>query len=182
MPHPSEVAAVGRAQVIGALGETLALAHLLARGWLAANANVGGVRSILLAVKGTRYLRAAVKPIGWGEHQAQWSIGVGERERLFKDATRPDIVAFIWLQEPGTILHRAFVVPAGRAERDVMEAYRLWLSRPRGDGSPRRDTGQVGIGFLDRDTEGNVASDFARKWAEFEDAWEVADDAGKAVQ
>jgi hypothetical protein len=180
MSGPSEVAAVGRGQVIGALGETLALAHLLARGWLAANAHGGGVREILgidlLAVKGERTLRAAVKTIGWGGHQAQWSVAVGERQRLFKGTARPDIVIFIWLQKPGTIVHRAFVLPASRAERDVMEAHRLWLSQPRRDGAPSRDNGQVGIGFLGRDTEGNIASEFARKWAEFEDAWALTDD------
>jgi hypothetical protein len=57
-----------------------------------------------------------------------------------------------------------------------MEAHRFWLSQPRCDGAPSRDNGQVGVGFLGRDTEGNIASEFARKWAGFEDAWALTDD------
>jgi len=92
---------------------------------------------------------------------------------LFRGETRPDVVVFIWFtgtaDDPTT--HRAFVVPADVVDRDVIGAYRHWLAHPRRDGGARADTGIVGIGFLGRDTEGNIASGFAEKWAHFENAW-----------
>lgn len=179
MPTAGLETPTGRAQIVGAIGETLALAHLLARGWLAANVNIGGVRNMpgidLLAMKGQRNLRVAVKTIGWGQSQAQWSIRKGERHRLFKGTVHPDIVVFIWLQIPGTIVHRTFVVPGRTVEEDVMHAHRFWFSHTRRDGLPRRDNGQVIVNFLGSDTSGNVASDFARKWTAFEEAWDLAD-------
>jgi hypothetical protein len=84
-------------------------------------------------------------------------------------------VVFVWFTGDGTdpVRHRTFVVPAGVVDRDVLAAHRHWLARPRRDGGPRSESGIIGIGFLGRDTEGNIAGDFARKWAEYEDAWAI---------
>ena len=169
-----------RRQLTGAAGEAMAKVHLLMRGWGAGNINASVRNNAgfdLTATKAGRTVTIAVKAIGRG-HQAQWGRPKGRlagTTSLFRGETRPDFVVFVWFTGDGVdpVRHRAFVVPADVVGRDVLAAHRHWLAHPRRDGSPRNESGIIGIGFLGRDTEGNIASGFAQKWAEYEDAWDI---------
>lgn len=169
-----------RRQLTGAAGEAMAQVHLLMRGWVAGNINASVRNNAgfdLTATKAGRTITIAVKAIGRG-HQAQWGRPKGPltgTTSLFRGETRPDFVVFIWFtqEDADPVRHRAFVVPADVVDRDVLGAHRHWLAHPRRDGGPRTEGGIIGIGFLGRDTEGNIASGFAEKWKGYEDAWDI---------
>ena len=166
-------------QLTGAAGEALAQAHLLVRGWIAGNINASVKNNAgfdLTATKDGHTLTIAVKTIGRGSTQAQWSGTPGKTasaETIFRGETRPDFVVFVWFVGDGSdpMEHRVFVVPAGVVDRDVLRAHRHWFQFPKRDGGERKQGGHIAIGFLGRDTETNIANGFAEKWQKYEGAW-----------
>jgi hypothetical protein len=87
------------AQAIGSAGELIVQARLLVRGWTAGNVNTGGMMNApavdLLAAKGSRTLRIAVKTTGHGSQNIQWSVDQ-DWTTLFRGDVRPDFVVFVW--------------------------------------------------------------------------------------
>jgi hypothetical protein len=162
---------------VGAAGELIVQSRLLMRGWVAGNANSGGMMNApavdLFAAKGARTVRIAVKSTGPGSKDVQWSAPLGWTS-LFKGDVRPDFVIFAWFHNrtrPDDC--RIFVVPAGVVDNDVRKAHEHWHSHPKKDGSPRKPSPHVGIGWLGKDTPGNIAHAFAEKWKQYEDNWSL---------
>jgi len=81
------------AQAIGSAGELIVQARLLVRGWTAGNVNTGGMMNApavdLIAAKGPRNVRMAVKTTGHGSQNVQWSVP-RNWTTLFKGDVRPD--------------------------------------------------------------------------------------------
>jgi hypothetical protein len=68
---------------------------------------------------------------------------------------------------------RIFVVPAKVVDHDVRKAHLHWHRHPKKDGSARRESRHVGIGWVGKDTPGNIAHGFAAKWKQYEDNWSL---------
>ena len=126
----------------------------------------------LLAAKGKNTLRFAVKTTGHGGSNVQWTAPFGWRS-LFKGEVPPDFVIFVWFTNPDKLDEcRLFVVPAKVVDRDVKKAHDHWHSHLRRDGKPRTRGSHVSIGWLGRDTPGNISSNFQQKWKEYEENWD----------
>src|SRR6516225_1965872 len=103
-------------QAIGSAGELIVQARLLVRGWTVGNVNTGGMMNApavdLLAAKGSRNIRIAVKATGHGSDNIQWSVDQNWTT-LFRGDVRPDFVVFVWfndIKQPDAC--RTFIVPA----------------------------------------------------------------------
>ncbi len=167
-------------QAIGAAGELIAQARLLIRGWLVGNINQGGLMNApaidLIAAKGSKTVRFAVKTTGHNNSNVQWSAEYGWTT-LFKGAVVPDFVIFVWFNSPSDRDScRVFVVPARKVDRDVRKAHEHWHSNKKRDGSDRKKSNHVGISWLGAPTEGNIARGFAEKWKSYEENWSQLDD------
>ena len=177
-PKPAEISSNPQTQLTGAAGEAMAQVHLLMRGWIAGNINASVRNNAgfdLTATKGVRTVYIAVKAIGRG-HKAQFRRPKkGKQDTLFAGGTYPDFVVFVWFigKKEKPTEHRCFIVPTSVVDHDVLKADRHWFAHPRRDGEKRAETGTVSIGFLGNDTAGNIASNFAHKWKEYEDAWDM---------
>jgi hypothetical protein len=164
-------------QAVGSAGELIVQARLLMRGWVAGNANSGGMMNApavdLFAAKGDRTLRIAVKATGPGSKAVQWNAPFGW-ESLFKGDIRPHFVIFVWFHNRKRLDEcRIFVVPADVVDDDVRNAHNHWHSHPKKDGSPHKEGRHVAIGWLGKDTLGNIANGFAEKWKQYEDNWSL---------
>ena len=165
------------AQAIGSAGELIVQARLLVRGWTAGNVNTGGMMNApavdLIAAKGSRNVRMAVKTTGHGSQNVQWSVPQNW-STLFKGDVRPDFVVFVWFNDPKKIdACRIFVVPAEVVDATARECHLHWHRHPRRDGSPRKNSRHTSLTWTGNDTEGNISRGFATKWAEYEDAWHL---------
>jgi hypothetical protein len=163
-------------QAIGSAGELIAQARLLMRGWVVGNINSGGMMNApaidLFAAKGTRTVRLAVKTTGHGGSNVRWSVPFGWSS-LFKGNVRPEFVVFIWFHQRNRQDEcRIFVVPADVVDRDVWKATEHWYRGRKRDKSARKQSNQTAIGWLGKDTPGNIAKGFAEKWKQYEDNWE----------
>jgi hypothetical protein len=164
-------------QAIGAAGELIVQARLLVRGWTAGNVNSGGMMNApaidLLAAKGLRTIRIAVKTTGHGGQNAQWSV-IPNWTTLFKGDVRPDFVVFVWFTNPKALDEcRIFVVPADVVDAALLASHQHWHKYLRRDGAPRTKSRHTGFSWVGNPTEGNVARGFASKWAEYENAWHL---------
>ena len=127
----------------------------------------------LLAMKGSRKIAIAVKTTGHGVSNVQWQMKPGWTT-LFKGDERPDFVVFVWFTTPAALDDcRVFVVPAKDVDDVVLKCHRHWHSHPKRDGSPTKDTGQVMISWTGNDTERNIGRGFEKKWAKYENAWNL---------
>lgn len=125
----------------------------------------------LVAMKGRRNVRIAVKTSGPSGNSAQWTAKHGWKS-LFKGKTRPDFAIFVWFCDRDRLdAYRVFVVPANIVDRDVLRTYKFWHSHKRRDGKPRKQGGHVAIRWVGKDTDGNKSSNFAHKWRRFENGW-----------
>jgi hypothetical protein len=163
-------------QTIGSTGELIAQARLLVRGWLVGNINTGGMRNApaidLIAAKGSRTLRFAVKATGHNSNDVQWSAKFGW-DSLFKGDTKPDYVIFVWFNSKIDIDScRVFIVPAKIVDRDVREQHEYWHKHTRRDGKPHKQSDHVSISWLGADTMTNIARNFQNKWKKYEDNWD----------
>jgi hypothetical protein len=176
-------------QLTGAAGEAMAQVHLLARGWIAGNINASVRNNAgfdLTATKAGRTITIAVKGIGRGQHNIQWSGPKGETttlQTLFRGETQPDFVVVIWFigTSANPTLHRAFVIPTAVVDHDVLEAHRHWFTFPRKDGAARKQSGHIAIGLMGKDSTTNITNNFAEKWAVYEDAWRSLEQPGDGV-
>lgn len=164
-------------QAIGAAGELVAQARLLVRGWIAANVNSGGMNNApavdLVAMKGKRTVKIAVKATGHGVNTVQWGIKPGSRS-LFKGDTRPDFVIFVWFANSQNLDRcRLFIVPSKRVDRDVLKAHAFFHTHLKRGGTPRKGTNHVVISWIGNDTDKSRSRNFASKWKAFEDAWDL---------
>jgi hypothetical protein len=148
----------------------------MVRGWIVGNVNVGGMMNApsvdLLAAKGERTIRLAVKATGFNSTDVQWSAEFGWTT-LFKGETHPNYVIFIWFNKNADRDScRVFIVPADIVDRDVRRAHEYWHKHPKRDGSPRKRGGHVSISWGGKDTAGNISRGFQEKWKQYEDNWD----------
>ncbi len=163
-------------QAIGAAGELIVQARLLVRGWIAGNVNSGGMMNApaidLLAAKGSKTIRIAVKTTGHGGQNSQWSVKP-DWKTLFKGDVRPDFVIFVWFttrELPDEC--RIFIVPADVVDDDLRKCVQHWHKHPRRDGDPHKKSTHAAFSWTGKPTKGNIARGFAKKWANYENAWE----------
>jgi hypothetical protein len=147
--------------LVGSAGEHLVQARLLVRGWIAGNANSGGVMNApavdIMAAKGSKNIRIAVKTTGHGSQNAQWSV-IKNRKTLFKGDVRPDFVIFVWFtsrQKPDEC--RIFIVPAKVVDRVLYRCHVHWHKHLRRDGRPRANSNHAAFSWTGKPTEGNIA-------------------------
>jgi hypothetical protein len=165
-------------RAIGSAGELIVQARLLIRRWTAGNVNTGGMMNApavdLLAAKGSRNIRIAVKTTGHGSQNIQWGVDE-DWTTLFKGDVRPDFVVFVWFSDckENPDICRIFVVPADVVDAAARESHLHWHKYPRRDGSPRKRSRHVSLTWTGSDTETNISRGFAAKWAEYEDAWHL---------
>lgn len=162
-------------QAIGSAGELIVQARLLVRGWIAGNVNSGGMRNApaidLVAMKGRRTCRIAVKSTGHGGTSVQWNLKPGWTT-LFKGQELPNFVIFVWFHNRKLLDDcKIFVVPAKRVNRDVLKSHLFWHSHKRRDGLARKNTGHVAIWWTGNDTPKSLSRGYARKWKIYEDNW-----------
>jgi hypothetical protein len=165
------------AQAIGSAGELIVQARLLVRGWTTGNVNTGGMMNApavdLLAAKGSRNIRIAVKTTGHGSQNMQWSVDQ-DWTTLFRGDVRPNFVVFVWFDDSKNRDNcRIFVVPAEVVDAAARACHLHWHKYPRRDGSPRKNSRHVSLPWTGNDTQGNISRGFALKWAEYEDAWHL---------
>jgi len=149
----------------------------MVRGWIVGNVNTGGMKNApaidLLAAKDKRTVRLAVKTTGHTSSDVQWNAKFGWSS-LFKGDVVPDYVIFVWFDDAKDLDHcRVFVVPSKTVDRDVRKAHEHWHSHPRKDGAARAQGDHVGISWRGKDTKGNIAYNFANKWKQYENAWNL---------
>ena len=109
----------------------------------------------LIAAKGSRNVRIAVKATGHGSQNVQWSVPQ-DWTTLFKGDVWPDFVVFVWFNDPKKIdACRIFVVPAEVVNATARECHLHWHRYPRGDGSPRKNSRHMALTWTGNDTEGN---------------------------
>jgi hypothetical protein len=164
-------------QAIGAAGELIVQARLLVRGWTAGNVNSGGMMNApaidLLAAKGSETIRIAVKTTGHCGQNAQWSVDPNWTT-LFKGDVHPDFVIFVWFTSRKTPDEcRIFIVPAGVVDADLLECHRHWHKYLRRDGNPRTKSKHAAFSWAGKPTKGNISRGFAKKWANYENAWDL---------
>jgi hypothetical protein len=126
-------------QAIGSAGELVAQARLILRGWIVGNVNEGGMMNApsvdLFAAKGKRTIRLAVKATGHSNSDVQWSVKFGW-STLFKGETR---------------------------RSRCQKSSRILAHAKKRDGSPRKKGNHISIGWLGRDTTGNISRGFQEK-------------------
>jgi hypothetical protein len=167
------------AQAIGSAGELIVQARLLVRDWTVGNVNTRGMMNApavdLLAAKGSRNIRIAVKATGHGSQNVQWSVPQGWNT-LFKGDVRPDFVVFVWFNDRKNLdTCRIFVVPAEVVDAAAHECHLHWHKHPRRDGSPHKNSRHTSLTWTGKDTEVNISRGFAAKWANYENAWHLLD-------
>ena len=166
-------------QAIGAAGELIVQARLLIRGWTAGNVNTGGMMNApaidLLAAKGSRTVRIAVKATGHNNANVQWSVPTNWTT-LFKGDVRPDFVIFVWFTNPNDLDEcRIFIVPADVVDNTLIEGHRQWHKFPRRDGSPRKRSKHTAITWTGNPNPatGVINRGMERQWAKYENAWDL---------
>jgi len=167
-------------RAIGSAGELIAQARLLVRGWTVGNVNTGGMMNApavdLLAAKGSRTIRIAVKATGHGSQNVQWSVDQNWTT-LFRGDVRPDFVVFVWFNDTNQLDScRIFVVPAKVVDAAVRESHLYWHKFPRRDGAARKKSRHTALTWTGNDTETNISRGFAFKWAKYENAWGLLED------
>jgi hypothetical protein len=167
------------AQAIGSAGELIVQARLLVRDWTVGNVNTGGMMNApavdLLAAKGSRNIRIAVKATGHRLHNAQWSVAQ-DWKTLFKGDVRPDFVVFVWFHDPNELdACRIFIVPAEVVDAAVRKCHLHWHKYPGRGGTPHKHSRHAALTWTGNDTEVNISRGFARKWAKYESAWHLLD-------
>jgi hypothetical protein len=170
---------MAKANAIGSAGELIVQSRLLVREWTAGNVNAGGMANApaidILAAKGPRTIRIAVKTTGHAAANAQFSVTPNwTSTSLFKGDVPPDFVVFVWFtsrKNPDAC--RIFVVPEHEVERALRECYLHWHEHPRRDGTRRKRSKHTGFSWTGKATEGNIARGFADNWKKYEDAWNL---------
>jgi hypothetical protein len=167
------------AQAIGSAGELIVQARLLLRGWTTGNVNSGGMMNApavdVLAAKGSKNVRIAVKTTGHDGRNAQWSVKPDwATTTMFKGDVRPDFVIFVWFNNREALdACRIFVVPAEVVESAQREGNEHWHKHKRRDGLPRKRSAHTAFTWTGKPTAGNIGRGFAEKWAKYEDAWQL---------
>ena len=163
-------------QLTGAQGEAIVLYELMWRGWVPANVNqfVRNARNIDIIATSEASIPVAlsVKTSGKTANGAI-RLTAKQKDLAFNrhKGAQAAFVVFVLIDKTSSKKYRCFVVPTDIAERAVQEAHDHWLRFPKRDGKPRKDSFKA-IQFAGTDSDRNIASAFATKWADYEDAWD----------
>lgn len=163
----SEPERVASTVSIGNAGEHLLMAELLARGFQAFMADRGNPAfDIAVDVSGSASM-IRVKTTRCSD--VQWSAKKNGEVSLDRRSER-DFVAIVDLRK-GVRSAMIYLVPTVSVEQVLAENHAKYLSHPKSDGSPRKDTKQriIHLDGVDRPT--NEAYGYSRKWEEYREAW-----------
>ncbi len=124
---------------------------------------------------GDRYSSLRVKTSS--TRSFQWS-GKGQWEplRRYDSNDRTDFVVLVAFNGNGPRCADTYVVPARVVLDTINEVYRDYHSFPKRDGTPRKWSTQRVLRLDGQARPDNTSYDFARKWAEYHEAWHLLED------
>ena len=161
-------------QAVGAFGEWSAVVELLRRGWVPANIN-GTVKNAadfdIYALKGRRHVNLRVKACQPGSRAFQFggfSPGEPVAMEKFEDFDFTILVSIGKRRGDDEF----FIMPSHVVRDAIIERQQAFNSRPKRDGSPRKDTGHWTLrldGRKDGVEEGG--KNLAKKWDQYRENW-----------
>lgn len=162
-------------QVVGRMGELVVELELLSRGWLVGNFNSSLTNSAgwdLFAAKPGRTAKLRVKAKRPGTDCFRWSAGpAGNILHGLSDGDPSDVVAAVTFCAEGG--YDVYVVPAAVVETELSANHTAYLSEPKRDGSPRKDSPQRNLYMNERNAIGHG---YLRRWARYRNAWDLLDE------
>lgn len=158
-------------QAIGRMGELVVELELIARGWIVGNFNSSTSNAPgwdLFAAQEGRSLKIRVKAKRPKTDCFRWSTKADGRVLLgLEQDAKDDIVAAVSFTEVGA--YDIYLIPAASVEADLRQNHLDYLSTPKVDGSPKKDSNQRNI-FMNNRTD-LPGHGYAIKWECYKNDW-----------
>lgn len=160
----------------GNAGEFLVLTELLHRDFHAGLAERGNPVYDILARYGSRYTSLRVKASR--SRKFQWSATGPGPGHLSLPGLHPndetDFTVLVAFNDQGPRSAEIYIVPSLVVERTLTDAHEHYHRYPnRHTGRRRKRTNLRAIELDREDSEDIISRDFARKWAEYREAWHL---------
>lgn len=163
-------------QAVGAFGEWSAVCELLRRGWIPANVN-GTVKNAenfdIYALKHDRQVRLRVRACQPGSRAFRFGGFQAGKPVPLQDFEESDFTVLVSIGQKRDD-DEFFIMPSRAVREEIIQRQGAWISKPKRDGSERKDTGPWTL-RLDERKDGTDEGGWglARKWAQYRENWNL---------